>query len=292
MERRPTGQKDKTMAAPNPTTPFSNYTFTTKIQPPPLLSSKNAIINLQYPTTSNPRPPGNPTVFTDAMIVRDRVFVQEQGCSAEAEIDDDDARSWHWVMYARAHPSTSTSTSPSQQNGADPDDINSKEEEEEEEEEEEAIPVGVIRLVPPPHAPHETLHHPECAGQLPKYDLHHEPYIKITRVAVLPRFRGYGLSKLLMNVVHEWAAEHPGEIDAAYTRAVVESEMSDKRVVVDAAAEEKNHWTGLSMLHAQVQVERMYQRLGYETDTSMGVWDEEGIEHVGMVKRLDISASR
>jgi predicted GNAT family N-acyltransferase len=187
------------------------------------------------------------------MIVRDKVFVVEQGCSAEAEIDSDDLRSWEWVVYAQ--PSNATT-----------DDI-----------ERCGIPVAVIRLVPPPHAPHETLHHPERTADLPKYDLAHEPYVKITRVAVLKEFRGYGLTRLLMKVVEDWAAQNQDVINFAYCRELVPGSIIQEG------------WTGLAILHAQVQVEKMYQRLGYEVDKSLGVWDEEGIDHVGMFKRLQLS---
>lgn len=192
------------------------------------------------------------------MIVRDKVFVQEQGCSAEAEIDADDARSWHWVVYAS--PDTDNNNNNAEAN----------------------MPVAVIRLVPPPHAPHETLHNPDLAESesLPKYDLHHEPYIKITRVAVLFEFRGYGLCRMLMETVHEWAAQHAEEINTLYER-----EVSNSQSQQDVSTK---GWTGLVIIHAQVQVERMYRRFGYETDLSMGTWEEEGIKHVGMFKRLEV----
>lgn len=42
------------------------------------------------------------------------------------------------------------------------------------------------------------------------------------------------------------------------------------------------------LVHAQVQGEKMYERFGFVTDEKMGRWDEEGIEHVGMWKRIDL----
>ena len=51
---------------------------------------------------------------------------------------------------------------------------------------------------------------------------------------------------------------------------------------------EKGKWNGLIGLHAQVQVEKMYKAMGYETDVSMGKWYEDRIEHVGMFKRVKI----
>ena len=54
---------------------------------------------------------------------------------------------------------------------------------------------------------------------------------------------------------------------------------------------EEMKWKGLVLVHAQVDVESMYQRLGFETDDSLGRWDEEGIEHVGMFKRISLHNS-
>jgi predicted GNAT family N-acyltransferase len=48
-------------------------------------------------------------------------------------------------------------------------------------------------------------------------------------------------------------------------------------------------WKGLVLVHAQVDVERMYQGLGFVTNESLGRWDEEGIEHVGMFKRITLA---
>lgn len=205
---------------------------------------------LLYPTPANPTPSTNHPVFTHAMNIRHAVFVEEQNCAADAEIDDDDARSWEFVIYAEGQ--------------------------EEEEEEEEKKAVAVVRLVPPPHAPHETLHDPARAAEegCPKWDVRHKPYVKITRVAVLKEFRGLGLAGKVMRVAEEWAAGNKESIDEMYRRV----------------AGQKQEWTGLVGLHAQVQVEKMYQRMGYETDHTMGTWDEEGIQHVGMFKRVNLQS--
>lgn len=207
------------------------------------------------------------------MYVRDKVFVVEQHCSAAAEIDEDDPRSWEWVVYAQR---------PHEKEGEDEKQESSREE----------VPVGVIRLVPPPHAPHANNHNHNDISQ-PKFDYDHEPYIKITRVAVLKEFRGHGLSRLLMKVVEDWAQRNKESIDRMYTEIVHadlasnEHKNADGRDEILSASKGKG-WNGLIGLHAQVQVEKMYQGLGYETDISMGKWDEEGIEHIGMFKRLDV----
>ncbi|KAL2220518.1 acyl-CoA N-acyltransferase [Thermoascus aurantiacus ATCC 26904] len=208
-------------------------------------------VKLTYPTPSNPNPPSNPPLLTDALRVRHAVFVEEQGCSADNELDADDGRSWHWVLYLS-----------SEEGGK--------------------VPIGVIRLVPPPHAPHESLTHPEStSSSSPKYDLDHEPYIKLTRVAVLPAYRGQGLARKLVEAALEWAAQHPEEIDAAYDRVLQERTQGQTQG-------KTKRWTGLALVHAQVAVEGMYAKLGFVTDAGLGRWLEEGIEHVGMWRRVPV----
>ncbi|KAJ5094766.1 Acyl-CoA N-acyltransferase [Penicillium angulare] len=224
---------------------MSNSTpWTTKIQPPPGRETK---LSLPNQTTSNP------PVFNDAIIVRSRVFIDEQNCSPEGEIDSDDARSWQWVLYASESESESETTKP----------------------------VAVIRLVPPPQPPHELLTHPATAStsNLPEYDWVHEPCIKITRVAVIPEYRGKGLGRRLVEIALGWASSHAKDIDDAAANLAAESNES--------ASFQK--WQGLVLVHAQVDVEKMYSSLGFQTDKELGIWDEEGIDHVGMFKRIDIS---
>ncbi|RJE18272.1 acetyltransferase, GNAT family, partial [Aspergillus sclerotialis] len=205
---------------------------------------------LSLPTPSNPSPSGNPAIFNDAMVVRRRVFIEEQNIDENAEIDDDDARSWHWVLYTDSSSQINGSTG--QENATENGDRNPK-------------PVAVIRLVPPPHAPHEVVSHPEKANSLPKYDLSHEPYVKLTRVAVLPEYRGLGLGRKVVDAALEWAEHHGGDTEDAYARVTGE--------------QERKKWEGLVLVHAQVEVEEMYKRLGFETDEGLGRWDEEGIDH-------------
>jgi hypothetical protein len=216
----------------------SKRTLTTAIQPPPGTDTE-----LSLPDQPN----SNPPVFQDAMTVRMRVFVDEQGCSADAEIDEDDARSWQWVMSASTGPGTS-------------------------------IPVAVIRLVPPPQPPHELLTHPGVTPELP-YDWTHEPCVKLTRVAVLPEYRGLGLGRRLVEAALEWAVQHATEIDDAAVQVATRSHWTGRPV----------RWQGLVLVHAQVEVERMYKALGFQTDESLGRWDEEGIRHVGMFRRLEVA---
>ncbi|GLB09373.1 hypothetical protein AtubIFM57258_005291 [Aspergillus tubingensis] len=217
-------------------------TFTTTLIPPPGPSS-NPPLTVHPPTTTLATPTDP---LTTALLIRRDVFVHEQNCTPDGEIDSDDPRSWQWVVYAHHQDTVSTPT-----------------------------PVAVIRLVPPPHAPHEILTHPETASSLPKWDLKSEPYVKLTRVAVVKEWRGYGLGRVLVDEALKWAAQNPGEIQRAFR---------------DVAGVE-GEWKGLVLVHAQVQVEGMYQRLGFETDEALGRWDEEGIEHVGMWRRVSVGSS-
>lgn len=157
-------------------------------------------------------------IFLDAMTVREDVFCNEQGCPLANELDDDDPRSWQWVAYDSEHNR----------------------------------PVGVVRLVPPPHPPHPN-------GNIYQNE---EPYIKLTRVAVLASFRGRGLGKALPEKALAWATKHGNEI--------------------------ADGWRGMVLIHAQTTVEKLYQQLGFQTDSNLGQWDEEGIRHIGMWRRIDI----
>ncbi len=116
----------------------------------------------------------------------------------------------------------------------------------------ESEPVSVIRIVPPPHADHPN-------GYI---DPEEEPYIKLGRVATLKKARGKGLSRQLTDEAFSWCAENSGSVGEG--------------------------WNGNVLTHAQVVIEKMYQRLGFVTDDNLGRWDECGIEHLGMWKRLNI----
>ncbi|KAJ5359724.1 uncharacterized protein N7496_012137 [Penicillium cataractarum] len=237
-------------------------TFTTTIQPPPGPSTP-----LVLPT--HPLAPQNPPIFNDAMHVRARVFIDEQHCSADSEIDSDDARSWQWVIYA----SPAANTPHQEGNSANPSSGQS-------------TPVAVIRLVPPPQPLHALLTNPSDAGNehLPAYDWSHEPCIKLTRVAVLPEYRGHGLGRRLVQTALEWAASHASEINDAAVRLAGQT----KEGLNGVGGGSPSAWTGLVLVHAQVDVERMYRGLGFVTDEELGRWDEEGIEHVGMFRRVEV----
>ncbi|KAI1608457.1 GNAT family acetyltransferase [Exophiala viscosa] len=112
-------------------------------------------------------------------------------------------------------------------------------------------PVSVIRIVPPPHGPHPNGFH----------DPHEEPYVKLGRVATMPEFRRRGLTRMLSEAAFRWLVANREQVGGG--------------------------WKDLVLTHAQVDVEKMYGRMGFVTDDKLGRWDEEGIEHLGMWKRLD-----
>lgn len=123
-------------------------------------------------------------------------------------------------------------------------------------------PVGTIRLVPP----QVPCDHAELQEGT------HEPSIKLTRVAIMPAYRGLGLGRRLVETILEWAAVHAAEIDEAPV----------------AARGEGRPWRGLVLVHAQLQVQGMYARIGFEVNEKVARWDEEGVEHLEMFRRIEI----
>ncbi|OJD12072.1 hypothetical protein AJ78_07285 [Emergomyces pasteurianus Ep9510] len=113
-------------------------------------------------------------------------------------------------------------------------------------------PIGTLRLIPPPHTPNE-----HKLGR---------SHVALSRIALLQQYRGAGLGRALVETALGWAAEHYAELQEY----------------------EGKPWMGDVLVHAQVTVEKVYTRLGFVTDTSMGRWVEEGMDHIGMWKTLDV----
>lgn len=80
----------------------------------------------------------------------------------------------------------------------------------------------------------------------------------------MPEAREKGLARRLCEETVDWAVRNAVEIDKM--------------------------WEGLVLVHAQVNVEKVWERLGFETDGRLGRWNEEGIEHLGMWRQLDMNA--
>ena len=209
-----------------------------------------------------------PQGFVDAMIVREEVYVKEQNVQLENELDEDDPVSYHWTAYASI---------PVKQASPDlqPQDANSSNGKRGSTSTK--IPIGTIRLVPPPHNAHPNGKH--------YTDVHNETesYVKLGRLAVIKEFRKAGIAKLLIDTALAFVREHPYDLLPYYDPTELES-MSHNGLSMD--------FKGLVLVHAQTGVQKVWRKYGFETDESMGTWDEEGIEHVGMWKRLDVSDGR
>ena len=132
------------------------------------------------------------------------------------------------------------------------------------------VPAGTIRLVPAQaHADaddEKAVHGPNYAGS--KLWDHREPYGKFGRLATMKEYRGSGYGKVLVETALEHAAKNADLM------------VKDK---------ELGPWKGLMLIHAQKDKEWWYKRFGFLTDEGMGLWLEEGIEHVGMWKRVELA---
>ncbi|KAF2773944.1 hypothetical protein EJ03DRAFT_323298 [Teratosphaeria nubilosa] len=224
-----------------------------------------------------------PHGFIDAMIVREEVYVQEQNIPLENELDEDDERSFHWIAYASIPAKQGSPETIAAQNSDRRISTSTK------------IPIGTVRLVPPPHPPHPMPHavkkgidgRKDSGNSTAVHD-GKEAYIKLGRLAVMKEFRKAGISKLLIETALDFAREHPDDF----------TPTSDP-TKVEALKQETDHgagleWNGLVLVHSQAApgVQKVWKRYGFEIDESMGEWDEEGIMHVGMWRRMDVSRAR
>ena len=258
----------------------------------PSLSSlydSNRLPSQQTQTSSSPSALSNtiPQIFLDAMTVRISVFVDEQSVPLPAEFDSDDPRSFHWVAYASVSSPSSSTDESAHAPPLNPATSSA------------SVPIAAVRLVPPPHPPD-----PYTDAPVPQ-----EPFCKIGRLCTLKAYRGLGLGRMLMHAVMDWAAGHASEVmgleGAGRSEAEVVLEREKLRLGRTASSsdrmgsggtglgeeEEKGReWNGLVLVHAQTDVKQWYLKMGFEVDEAMGEWDEEGISHVGMLKRLQLKS--
>lgn len=163
-----------------------------------------------------------------------------------------------------------------------------------------SLPIGTIRLVPFPHAPHpepgasydaDALETAESSAPVnpPPYIVDREttyhdgkePYIKLGRLAILKEFRGSGISGLLVNAPLVWLKKNPTYFNPSIKTLGMENIGAQSTAEIPV-------WKGLVCVHAQVQVEKFWSRWGFKIDDAMCTWIEEGINHVGMFQRLDL----
>lgn len=241
-----------------------------------------------------------PQTFQDAMAVREEVY-GEQGVPLEAEFDDDDARSWHWVAYASV--ATSSGSPPKNMRAHGPntpaDDARRASATAS------RVPVATIRLIPPPHGPNKYVEehnqvdrHPDAEPPDESERKHtSEPYVKLGRLAVLTPYRKLGLSKLLINAVFDFARNNSDKIyrppsPTALEMAQMQGHNKEKEIT----------WQGLVMIHAQADIQYMWEKHGFreELKNDKGEveiaaephWMEEGIDHVAMWKRLHLEKEK
>jgi predicted GNAT family N-acyltransferase len=219
----------------------------------------------------------------DAMAVRESVFVYEQGVPLENELDFDDRRCYTWTAYASvpgyvkhvpegSHPLRKQSTSTK-------------------------CPIGTIRLIPPPNSTnhtfdnHRNMDGTPFTGKKIASLVHNgrEPYITLGRLAILKEFRKLGISKLLIDSALTMAHDYPHIISEHPTALFAEDLKSHLHVDdLGLKTDEDFAWNGLVLIHAQIGLQKFWARYGFEVDEGMGIWDEEGMDHVGMWKRLDL----
>lgn len=161
-----------------------------------------------------------------------------------------------------------------------------------------STPIGTIRLVPFPHTPHPepgsvyTFDAEEVLSGPPPYitdratTFHDgkEPYFKLGRIAVVKEFRGAGVARMLVSTALTWAQENPTFFNPSVTTVGMEN-LGAK------CAEDIPVWKGLVCAHAQESVEKTWEKFGFELDEGMGSWEEEGIKHVGMFRRLSLDGA-
>ncbi|EDU43204.1 Acetyltransf-1 domain containing protein [Pyrenophora tritici-repentis] len=234
-----------------------------------------------------------PQNFADAMTVREEVY-GEQGVPLEAEFDQDDARSWHWVAYASVatHTTSPPKTLRRSDSGNTPaDDVRRASATAT------RVPVATIRLIPPPHGRNKYIDDKHADADPPASDEHHhptEPYIKLGRLAVRAPYRNLGLAKLLINAALDYATTHAGLIYRPPSPTALELAQ-----MLGINKEKEITWQGLVMVHAQAPLRGMWEKHGFHEEllsedgerveiAAEPHWVEEGIEHLGMWKRLGV----
>jgi GNAT superfamily N-acetyltransferase len=247
-----------------------------EILPPPAKSLTK--YNLYLPASEQLHSASIPQTFLDSASIREAVFVREQGLvPLEHHVNAEDGRAYHFVAYF---------TPGDESLGA-------------------KIPVGTLRVLPPPHHPHPepwSIIITPKAGRIPalkaeeifgekmaeeirkgqqrmrKTSWHDgtEGWLQVARASVLKEWRGKGVADLLVAEVVRWAGEE----------YVPNEQLEDK-----AGSNNTGMWKGLLMCNAREEARRMWERNGFREDVGMGRWIEVGVELFGMARRVSIVSS-
>ncbi|KAL1888973.1 hypothetical protein Sste5346_009241 [Sporothrix stenoceras] len=286
-----------TIPAPGDSVPFSIFVS----QP------STEAYEVRFSPLAQPREAEMDSTFLDAMKVRHSVFIIEQKVPLESELDEDDTRSVHWVAHM-SDGEDNTSLMSQQAVGTirvvpypqpphpTPGGAYSiidgavilkgrwvRKAEEGQADSRDPVappsyktPQSQLEYLQATEADHEA-EHLAAVGPDRATSMHDgkEPYVKLGRIAVLSSFRGFRLGQYLVQTALDWIQENPTYFDKIDPMAV--------------AATASTKFNGLVCLHAQVQALGFYEKLGFEVDEGMGTWWEEGIPHVGMFRRLDLS---
>ena len=116
-----------------------------------------------------------------------------------------------------------------------------------------------------------------------------EPYVKLGRLATLKEYRGLGLGRMLVTAALDWAARNAETLreDAASGENELEGEgVIRERETAQGKLGLGEEWKGSVLVHAQTEVQGFWRSLGFERDEKLGIWVEEGIDHIGMWKRV------
>lgn len=96
----------------------------------------------------------------------------------------------------------------------------------------------------------------------------------------------FNLSKFLMDEAIEYACQNPLLMTPQYN--AIDFELNTPEAKARGGG---LHWYGLIQIHAQIGLENFYMKHGFKTDITMGTWMEEGIEHIGMWRRVKPTGS-
>ncbi|VBB78325.1 Putative protein of unknown function [Podospora comata] len=283
---------------PAPPTPFISF-----------IKPQGQLWNYNRHKTHEDQPGNIPKAFLDAMSVREKVYVEEQGVALENEFDSDDHRSCHWVIYASVlttilpailDPRTGRLVRPRVTRTT-------------------SLPIGTLRLVPFPHSAHprnggiylnglltnvgdpvrprssetvQALQPQEIQGGNRRNSLYirdfpttfhngQEPYVKLGRLAVLKEYRNKGIAGQLVRAAVTWMQTNYTIFNPS------PSVLGFDRLGMDVTGQLPK-WRGLFCIHAQEEAVKVWERYGFKVDEKMGKWWEEGIPHVGMWLRVPV----